>query len=377
MTRDLQFLHKAMTDQQRVIESVRSELDKGERARYILEQAVNAISLGLTIVDMDGKILYVNKADAVMHGFEPGELVGRSALVYAGIEVATAEPRPPILRKWSRESVNQRKDGTRFPVRLISEPILDRDGSPIGLLTVCEDLSEKDAAERLKEDFLATVSHELRTPLTSIVACVHLLEFEGLDEERVPELLDMTKRNSERLLRLIGDLLDLQKLRARKMTFRIAPVDAVAAVESVLAEIGVLAERRGLAIELTGRVEGLRVLADPQRLHQVLVNLLSNAVKFSPAGAGARIGVAIKQEKLGVGIAVSDEGPGIPEDRLDNLFEPFSRLGSTSAATQPGSGLGLAIVKRLLEGMNGTITVDTSVGVGTTVRILLPAEKAG
>lgn len=377
VTQDLAVTREALQSERRQAESARLEMHRGERARHILEQSFNAIRLGVTVVDMEGKILYVNRADADMHGYQPSELIGQRAQVYTAAKYSGREARTPILRSWSRESTNVRKDGTSFPVRLISEPILDRDGSPIGLLTVSEDFSKRKAVERIKEDFLATVSHELRTPLTAIVASLDLLGNDRIKIERArePELLNMAKRNSERLLSLIDDLLDLQKLRAGKMEFRIGRIEIGPAIESAFSEIHAVAETRNVTNLLAQSPDDLEVLADPRHLHQVLINLLSNAIKYSPHGASACVEVSVAPLNRGVQVSVSDQGPGIPEERLDTLFEPFVRVETPSTQVQPGTGLGLSIVKMLLEGMKGSITIDSRVGVGTTARFVLPRAE--
>ncbi len=378
-TLDLVKTREKLSEETQQAQVARLELERelGERlrieeAQLMLQKAVETASFGVTLTDLEGRIVYVNRGDAVMHGYRPQELLGKDARLYGRGTLPTPQE-PPRIRFWDRESVNIRKDGTRFPVRLISDWVSNPGGEPIGLLTICEDISERREAERIKEDFLSTVSHELRTPLTSIVAALGLLESNRLRPapERARELSAIAYRNSNRLLKLIDDLLDLQKLKAGRMGFHLEPLEVHSVLQSAIGEIRSFAESRTVRLELSEQLSGATVLADRDRLLQVFANLLSNAIKYSAPGNEARVEVAVKEKGRGVCVSVADQGPGIPEERLATLFVPFSQVHAPSAPRQEGTGLGLSIVKRLLEGMNGTITVESRVGFGTTFHVLL------
>ncbi len=346
-----------------------------ERAQRALQQAVEAMSLGVTVTDVNGIITYVNPADAEMHGYPAAELLGKSARVYGLGDLPDLESQPPTLRYWDRESINIRKDNTRFPVRLISNQVTDPKGNPVGLLTICEDLTQLKAAEGVREDFLSAVSHELRTPLTSIVAALALIDDDSLrpDPERAAELIQIAYRNSSRLLRLVDDLLDLQRLKAGKLGFHLETVEVLPALESAIEDIRAYADSRKVRIELGNLPPDARIFADRHRFLQVITNLLSNAIKYSPTGEQAFVQVTAATEGEKLEIAISDNGPGIPTEDLATIFEPFYRVGSSPSSKESGTGLGLSIVKRLLDGMAGSVSVTRRHEGGTIFRVGLPA----
>ena len=349
----------------------------------LLAKAVETMSLGVTITDRDGRIVYVNPADARQHGYSVEELLGESATIYAdGVEptdvVLADDEDEPGNEPWSRERLNIRKDGDIFPVRLVSDRLYDRRKRPLGTVTLCEDITERRAVERMKQEFLSTVSHELRTPLTSIIASLDLLGDERLqDAARKTQLLDVAQRNSHRLLGLINDLLDLQKLKARKMSFQMTRVLPAPVMDETLAGMMSLADSSD--VTLKGRIEGADnawIRCDKNRLQQVLTNLLSNAIKFSPFGGEVTVTVALetavdRDEETGqdeVRISVADEGPGIPEEFQQKLFDQFSQA-DRSNAKPGGSGLGLSIARGMVEGMDGRLRFDTGPS-GTTFHVL-------
>lgn len=361
----------------------------------LLARAVETMSLGLTITDRDGRIIYVNPADAHFHGYEVDELLGRSSRVYAAgvdpsLEVAPASSRYPeglelgddaeaIDEPWSRERLNSTRDGRVFPVRLVSDRLYDAAGEPIATVTICEDITEQKAIERLKNEFLATVSHELRTPLTSIIASLDLLGDPRLDDAKEHELLAVARRNSHRLLGLINDLLDLQKLQARKMSFRREAVDARPLVEEAAEGMLALAESRGvdLRVEADGppAATPMSLRGDRQRLLQVLANLLSNAIKFAPEGTEVTLSARRLDDPARIRLAVRDRGAGIPEELQGRIFDQFVQAELPAAApgddADGGSGLGLSIARGMVEGMGGTIDFETS-GEGTAFWVDLP-----
>ncbi|MCP4656482.1 MAG: PAS domain S-box protein [bacterium] len=246
------------------------------------------------------------------------------------------------------------------------------DGEPVATRGIFRDITERKIVDRMKQEFISTVSHELRTPLTSIIAALGLLESGRLasDPDRVAELVTVAHRNSNRLLRLINNLLDLQKLAAGKTSFRIASIDARNLLEEAIRGIRSFADSLEIRLEIVEVTPGVRILADRDHLIQVLNNLLSNAIKFSPKGAEVIL-TAYRQGERAI-VSVADCGPGIPEEFQQRLFEKFTQVDSSPTRTSGGSGLGLSIVKGLVDGMGGRISVETRLGRGTTFHVELP-----
>jgi signal transduction histidine kinase len=237
--------------------------------------------------------------------------------------------------------------------------------------------NERKAAERaaqLKDEFIATVSHELRTPLTSIAVSLELLA-EDDDIHRsaeTSELVAIARANGERLVRLINDILDIEKLETGKMTFDIRPLDLTSSLEKALDQNRPMAE----SFHTTLRLEATsvrRVVGDAGRLMQVLTNLISNACKFSPLGG--EVVVASEDRASTVRISVRDHGPGIPEDFRHRIFEKFAQVDNSDARQKNGTGLGLSIVKEIVRRLGGEVHFADAPGGGTVFFFDLPAAE--
>ncbi|HLG68605.1 MAG TPA: ATP-binding protein [Acidimicrobiales bacterium] len=219
-------------------------------------------------------------------------------------------------------------------------------------------------------ELVASVSHELRTPLTSIVSFTQLLRdglgADSVDEQR--EFLDIIERNSDRLLRLVDDLLLLDRLESSSLALECDDVDIPTLVEVAASSIGPVAEARGVALRASSG-EGPPLRGDPDRVGQLVDNLLANAVKFTPAGGTVRVAAGAAGD--GWRLVVSDTGIGIPAAERGKLFQRFYRASNARQDGTSGSGLGLVIARRIAELHNGSIAIDSQEGRGTTVTVEL------
>lgn len=237
------------------------------------------------------------------------------------------------------------------------------------------EVAEKRRYERALKELVQVAAHELRSPLTSIYGTLQLLTGRGaeLSRDEKDRMLTIAQRNSERMVHLLNDLLDLERIESGGASFIIESVD----LDRQLVQAQELSEgqasRRDVRIELAP-LPHARVRADPQRLQQVLANLLSNAVKFSPSGESVRLS-AFQKDGM-VRVEVSDHGPGIPKELQTRVFQRFTRgkASRTSGDQGKGSGLGLAISKALIEKMGGRIGFETGETTGTTFYIELPGD---
>jgi len=226
--------------------------------------------------------------------------------------------------------------------------------------------------DRMKADFYARMSHELRTPLTSIKEGTNLLRegTGGPATERQQRILTIIGEESDRLIDLVNSLLDLSKLEAGLLTYNFTQAELAALVSRVAVEVAPLAEAKQISIRTEVPASSV-VTADPERILLVIRNLIGNALKFTPPGGGVR--VAVRRLDGGMGVSVTDTGPGIPKDQQAGIFDKFRQAAVKGVTLMPGSGLGLAIVKQIVQDHGGQVWVESEEGRGSTFSFLLPA----
>ncbi|MEI9803260.1 MAG: PAS domain-containing sensor histidine kinase [Pseudolabrys sp.] len=345
--------------------------------------AVEACPNGMVMTDRDGTMVMVNTEIEQQFGYLRDELIGRTVDMLVPVRLRDqyflqrqAFNRNPQTRRIGSGPAlfGLRKDGSEFPVEVGLTPI--RVSTGLLVLGVIVDVSERKHVERLKDEFVATVSHELRTPMTSISGSLGLLmgQWAGKLPEPATRLLAIAHKNSQRLVRLIDDILDIEKLEADRVVFQLSRVDIRPLLDQVIESNRGFAENYGVHVRLDGASADGEVNADPDRLAQVITNLLSNAIKFSPSGDEVLVAMA----NLGhvVRISVRDHGPGVPEDFKSHMFEKFAQADATSAREKGGTGLGLSIAKQIVERLHGHIGFDDAPGGGTIFTVDLPVWDA-
>ncbi len=267
--------------------------------------------------------------------------------------------------------VTSRLGSDTFTWALVTTSLVAATGWTFGVMSlVYARLNEEARRGRAAvEQLVQVAAHELRNPLTSIVGTLGLLSAEGLElaEDDRQRLLTVARRNSDRMIRLVNDLLDLERVESGLAAFQLETLGVEPLLRQALELIEPQARRFGVSLELTS-APASTVRADPQRLLQVLANLLSNAVKVSPWGGAVRVSGSSVDSR--VRVEVADHGPGIPEELRPRIFQRFARGRSEGQ----GTGLGLAISKALVEGMGGRIGFETETGAGTTFYFELPAS---
>jgi PAS domain S-box-containing protein len=351
-------------------------------AKRVVEEtfrlAVESCPSGLVMVNGAGNIVLVNGEIERQFGYSRVELIGQSIeiLVPEGMRARHMRYRSSFARKpearrvgTGRDLLGRRKDGSEFPVEIGLKPIETREGMMV--FGVIVDISERKRIERLKDEFVATVSHELRTPLTSISASLGLLV--GTVNVKLPEaakrLVTIAHSNSQRLVRLVNDILDIEKVESGNVIFNLQRVEVGAAIAQAIEANRALAAGSsvGLRFEETSASE---VRADPDRLMQVVTNLLSNAIKFSPRDS--EVVVAIENSNEHVRVTVRDHGPGIPEDFKSRIFNKFAQADSSNAREKGGTGLGLNIVKKIVTQLGGKVDFRDAPGGGAVFYFDLP-----
>ena len=230
--------------------------------------------------------------------------------------------------------------------------------------------------DRLKDDFIATVTHELRTPLTSIRAFSEILhDNPELDLERRNGFLEIVLKESERLTRLINQVLDLSKLESGAADWQVQPVDLRTLIQESLDSLGQLFQEKGVALKLNLTERDSICLADRDRIMQVMLNLLSNAIKFSPAQQGV-VCVSLQNNSGWLRVDVSDNGPGIAPAQAMLIFDKFRQVGDTLTGKPQGTGLGLPISKQIVSHLGGELWVESQVGHGANFAFILPVHSS-
>jgi two-component system phosphate regulon sensor histidine kinase PhoR len=237
-------------------------------------------------------------------------------------------------------------------------------------VAVVRDVTDLRRSERLRRELVANVSHELRTPLTSIKGFVETLLAGALrDEQNSRRFLEIIEAETNRLTKLVDDLLELSRLESKGVTFRMQPVDLGQLCRAVVDRQQPRAERSGVQLDCSAQ-SGVVVVADPDRVEQVLTNLVDNALKFTPEGGHIRVRVEVRGAEAWV--CVEDTGRGIPPDDLPHVFERFYRADRSRTRTSGGSGLGLAIAKHLVEMQGGRIWAESTPGQGSVFSFAFP-----
>ncbi len=281
-----------------------------------------------------------------------------------------------------------RKDGTAFPVEYVARPQVevpdggahtgeDGEGRAVGVVVAFTDISERNALDRMKDEFISTVSHELRTPLTSIRAALGLVAGGVLNTnpERAQQMMDIAVRNTDRLVALVNDILELERIGSGKADLHFTHCSLDELFERATSLLQASATRANVRFTLAHT--GLNVWADPDRILQTLTNLLSNAIKFSPhtsmMPSEIRLSARLRSPGEAV-IEVEDQGRGIPEDKLQVIFQRFKQVDASDSRAMGGTGLGLAICASIVAQHGGKIWATSTLGEGSTFHFTLPTE---
>ncbi|MFN2622953.1 MAG: ATP-binding protein [Chthoniobacterales bacterium] len=361
-----------------------------QRSRQLFDDA----PIGMAVVALhDEKFKQVNARFTEMIGYSEGELLERSPLNLTHPDDLAESQRLVKAMLDGREGCSLekrylRKNGELLWVNRTACVICDKDRNPREFLIMAEDITERkkveealreakkeaDRANHAKSEFLSRMSHELRTPLNAILGFGQLLERQNPTKPqraRVEHIMSAGRH----LLKLINEVLDISRIEAGHLQLSVEPVAVTEILEEALDLMRPLAAQRSMQLSVDAQLDkDLHVLADRQRLKQVLLNLLTNAVKYT--AVGGRVSVSLQQSNLAkTRLVVSDTGAGIATEKLARLFTPFDRLDVEPSGVE-GTGLGLALCQRLMQAMGGDIGVDSTVGKGSAFWIELPATDS-
>ena len=366
-------------------------LDNQRRLAAIVESSDDAI----IAKSLDGVITQWNRGAEQIYGYPAAEAIGQPVfmLVPPGDEDNISSILERVSRGESIENYQTKrltKDRRIIDVSLTVSPIRDTSGQITGVSTIARNvtrqkelerereaaLEEADRANLAKNDFLSRMSHELRTPLNAVLGFAQLLDMEQINDEQKDWTREILKAG-QHLLELINEVLDISRIESGNLRLSLEPVDPVLAAQECVSLLAPLATQEGISLELddNGLSSSTYVLADRQRLKQVLLNIISNGIKYNRAAGAVRISFEPLLDGERLRINVTDTGLGIPTARIEQLFSPFERLGADTSGVE-GTGLGLALSKGLVEAMDGIIGVTTEPGGGSTFSVELATVEA-
>jgi PAS domain S-box-containing protein len=356
---------------------LQAEIDERARAEEERDQFFDMSVEMLCVAGFDGWFKHLNPSWEKVLGWTAAELMSRpfTEFVHPDDRAPTSSERRRLSAGDVTLDFENRylaKDGTYRWLSWRSVAVAEH-----GLIyAVARDIEEQKRIEQLKNDFVSVVSHELRTPLTSIRGSLGLIAggIAGELPAKARSLVDIAAKNCERLVRLINDILDVEKVESGQMGFRLAPVDLAALAEQAIESNRSYAEGYGVGLRVAGMTAGTtdaaRVWGDADRLLQVITNLISNAVKFSPRGGVVE--VAVTRGEGEARVAVTDHGQGVPPEFRQRIFEKFAQADSSSTREKGGTGLGLSISRAIVERHQGRIGFASEPGVATTFFFDLP-----
>jgi two-component system phosphate regulon sensor histidine kinase PhoR len=333
------------------------------------EAVLNGMTEGLLILDRGGRVQLINRALGRLFGITEDirshtlmEALRRHELAAL---VQTLGPKAPVASAEIRLF-----DPSERILEVNAAALLNAAGESSGAVLVFHEVTRLKQVERARKDFVANVSHELRTPLSLIKGYVETLLDGARDNPEVAEkFLRTIDRNAERLRLLIDDLLTISELESGRLQLQLQPLRLPEVVDKVLVDLKPRTRSRGT--ELRATIPELAVNADPVRLEQVLSNLIENAIKYGRAGGHVLVSARV-DEKQQVECSVADDGPGIPPEALERIFERFYRVDKARSREQGGTGLGLSIVKHIVQSHEGRVWAKSEVGKGATFYFTLP-----
>jgi two-component system phosphate regulon sensor histidine kinase PhoR len=369
-------LRKRLEEQQKSLAAQQERQDQATAQIQAQQQAVfNSMVEGVLVLDGSGRVQLVNQSLQRLFSLS-SEVRGQTV-----VEAFRVPELADLVRRLNQERTLENctlelPDMEERWVEVNAAAVLDREGAPHGSILVFHDLTRIKQLERTRQEFVANVSHELRTPLSLIKGFVEtLLEGAKNDPEKATRFLQTIEKHTDRLTFLIEDLLTISRLESGQIVMNLHPVDLREETRRVLEDLRSRAEEKGSRLE-NSVPPGLTAQADADRLQQVLFNLVENAIKYGRNEGCVTVGG--REASHGkVELWVRDDGPGIPAESRERVFERFYRVDRARSRETGGTGLGLSIVKHIVQAHGGEVWLKSDVGAGTTFHLTLPGGGRG
>jgi PAS domain S-box-containing protein len=369
-----------LAERQRVEQALR---ESEERFRLIVQRVKD---YGIFMLDPKGYIVSWNEGAEQIKGYAAEDIIGQHfSRFYRLEECQQGKPQQNLqmataMGTFEDIGLRVRQDGSLFWADVIITALRDEAGNLRGFSKVTRDITQQREVEQMKNEFISIVSHELRTPLTSIRAAIRLLEAGTLtnEPETAQRMLQIAMLDTERLVRLVNDILDLERLDSAKVSLNLQWCAVDTLVMQSVAAIQAIADQAGITLSVAAVPMPIRV--DGDRIVQVLTNLLSNAIKFSPSGSTISLTVTpspppllpLSPSPIALLFTITDEGRGIPSDKLEIIFQRFHQVDASDSRQKGGTGLGLAICRSIVQQHGGHIWAESILGEGSRFHFTLP-----
>jgi PAS domain S-box-containing protein len=352
-----------------------AQLKEAERRWRTLLEYMKLVVVGL---DRFGNVDYVNPFFLELSGYSQAEVLGKDWFNNFLPQYQRAQVHKCFLDMLMQEfhpnyqNSILTKSGEERVIAWNNTLLHNPQGEIVGTMSIGEDITDRQAIERMKDEFISVVSHELRTPLASIHGGLNLLSSGLMDpqSEKGRRVIQIASDNADRLVLLVNDILELERLESGKIKLTMQSCNTADLIAKATNLMQVMAKQAG--ITLSASAQAIQLYADPDRIIQVLTNLLSNAIKFSARGATVWITLELQSEEKRVLFTVNDQGRGIPEDQLNSIFERFHQVDASDSRKKGGTGLGLAICQSILQQHGGQIWVRSNLGEGSSFCFALP-----
>lgn len=394
--------NRDITERKRIEEELRIQNQIIKQQKEQLEIIIENISEGLTVVDKNGNYIMLNKK--VMKYTKNTTFLGK-ALEKVGESLEAGEtyytetgeiitlddfPSMKVIRgeKVENQMVVIKRGDNNLYFNFNATPVFDDMGEVRLGIIICRDITERvlyekhikeqkellEKAMEMKDDFLSVISHEFRTPLNVINTAIQTLNCVYADQmtDKIKDYMRTIKQNTSRQLRLVNNLLDITRANAGSIKINKKNIDIVFLTKAITESVYEYASRKKVRITFVSKLAKKTIGIDDEKYERIILNLLSNAIKFTPAGKS--IVVSINSLKGNICVKVKDNGIGIPQDKIDIIFEKFGQVDSSLSRQAEGTGIGLSLVKKFVEALGGSITAESTFGKGTTFIILLPDE---
>jgi signal transduction histidine kinase/DNA-binding response OmpR family regulator/CHASE3 domain sensor protein len=372
----------------------RKALEKLQETTELQRAILQSANFSIIATDAHGVIKSMNAASEAWLGYRQDELIGKATPVMLHdwkelverAENLSAESNAKVdpgldalfhrARRGEADEADWtyvRADGSSFAIHLSLSALRASSGDVSGFVAIAQDITERRAVDKMKNEFISVVSHELRTPLTSIRGSLGLLAAGMLGNvtDKAQRMLQIAISNTDRLVRLINDILDIERLESGKIALDRQAVDAEHLLQQAVETMRGMSDKNNVQVELLP-VSG-QIFGDPDRILQTLTNLISNAIKFSPEGGS--VVVSATSDRTHMQFSVEDHGRGIPEDKIGAIFERFQQVDASDSREKGGTGLGLAICRTIVQQHGGRIWVRSHLGKGSTFSFTIPLTE--